>query len=100
MSDIQDNPRMSMPENTSNNTRNKVGKMTRTEALQKAYQVRERKFKCRNCDNIGHFTTNCPTLPIKEKERIIKARERNKERKEKKFSRNYLVVYLLKKQWE
>ena len=88
MSDIQDNPRMSMPENTSNNTQNKVGKMTRTEALQKAYQVRERKFKCRNCDNIGHFTTNCPTLPIKEKEKIMKVRERNKERKQKSFPIN------------
>src|SRR5437763_710252 len=88
MSDIQDNTRMSMPENTSNNTQNQVGKMTRIEALQKAYQVRERKFKCRNCDNIGHFTTNCPTLPIKEKEKIMKVRERNKERKQKSFPIN------------
>src|SRR5438045_2547727 len=88
MSDIQDNPRMSMPENTSNNTQVREGKMTRAEALQKAYQVRERKFKCRNCDEIGHFTTNCPTLPIKEKEKIMKVRERNKERKQKSFPIN------------
>ena len=60
-------------------------KMTRSEALQKAYWVRERKFKCRNCEMVGHFTANCPTLSTKEKDRILKTRERNKAYKEKDF---------------
>ena len=67
---------------------NRPGKMTRNEALQKAHQARERKFKCRNCDAMGHFTANCPTLPNKEKERIMKAREQNKGRKQKTFPIN------------
>jgi len=67
---------------------NKKEKMTRAEALQKAHRVREGKFKCRNCDKIGHFTANCPTLSPKEKEKVVKARERNKERKGKSFPIN------------
>src|SRR5437764_15467492 len=79
---------MLMPENIQSNIQNNKGKMARIEALQKEYQARERKFKCRNCEIIGHFTANCPTLSGKEKERIIKARERNKGRKEKSFPIN------------
>lgn len=60
-------------------------KMTRTEALQKAHQIREKKFKCRNCDTVGHFTVNCPTLSPKEKEKALKAKEKNREKKEKIF---------------
>ena len=37
---------------------------------------------------MGHFTANCPTLPNKEKERIMKAREQNKGRKQKTFPIN------------
>ena len=44
---------------------NRKGKMTRNEALQKAQRVRERKFKCRNCETTGHFTKNCPTYLLK-----------------------------------
>ena len=67
---------------------NRKGRMSRNEALQKAHRARERKFRCRNCDTIGHFTANCPTLPSKEKERIMRAREKSKERKQKVFPVN------------
>src|SRR5437762_8938389 len=72
-------------EDSNMKTRNKE-KMTRSEALQKAQRIRERKFTCRNCDTVGHYTANCPTLSVKEREKVMKARERNKERKEKNFS--------------
>ena len=61
-------------------------KITRSEALQRAQKAREAKFRCRNCENIGHFSANCPTLSMKERERILKTREKNKERKKKDFS--------------
>src|SRR5207248_1720427 len=48
-------------------------------------RTREKKFTCRNCETIGHFTANCPTLSTKEREKIMKARERNKKQKEKNF---------------
>jgi predicted aspartyl protease len=82
---IQENDEMETNEDSDTETRNK-GKMTRSEALQKAQRTREKKFTCRNCETIGHFTTNCPTLSTKEREKIMKAREKNKERKEKNFS--------------
>jgi hypothetical protein len=69
----------------SDNENQERTKLTRREALQKAQTARERKFTCRNCENKGHFTVNCPTLSEKEKERMRKARERNKDRKEKVF---------------
>src|SRR5436190_23316212 len=84
---IQENDEMETDEDSDTEIQNN-GKMTRMKALQKAQKTRERKFKCRNCDIVGHFTTNCPTLSTKEREKVIKARERNKERKEKEFPIN------------
>ena len=75
-------------ENENNNRVENKGKMSRKEALQKAYKKREGKFECRNCGQMGHFTVNCPTLPQKQKEKMLEARQKNKERKEKVFPIN------------
>ncbi|HVI21744.1 MAG TPA: retropepsin-like aspartic protease, partial [Bacillus sp. (in: firmicutes)] len=72
----------------SDNEDQEKDKITRQEALRRAQKAREGKFTCRKCENVGHFTVNCPMLSDREKEKMKKARIRNKERKEKTFPLN------------